>query len=129
MMRMFVKSVFVEDQAKALNFYTKKLGFRKKTDVPLGDYRWLTVVSSEEEDGVELLLEPNEHPATKSFQQALVKDGIPCTSFSVDDIDAEYKRLQVVGVAFTQSPTSAGTVKMAVFDDTCGNLIQIVQLS
>ena len=129
MMRMFVKSVFVEDQAKALDFYTKKLGFRKKKDVPLGDYRWLTVVSSEEEDGVELLLEPNEHPAAKNFQQALVKDGIPFTSFSVDDIDAEYKRLQGVEVAFTQSPTSAGTIKMAVFDDTCGNLIQIVQLS
>ncbi len=127
-MRMFIKSVFVDDQAKALTFYTEKLGFKKKNDLPLGDHRWLTVVSPEEENGVELLLEPNEHAAAAEFQRALVEDGIPCTAFCVDDIEAEFERLQTEGVAFTQPPMEAGEATIAVLDDTCGNLLQLVQL-
>ena len=126
-MRIVVSSVFVEDQEKALSFYTEVLGFREKTDQPLGEYRWLTVVSPEEPEGVELLLEPSEHPAVKPFKQALVEDGIPFTSFGVEDIKAEHARLEGLGVKFTQSPTTFGEVTTAVFDDTCGNLIQIVQ--
>lgn len=128
-MKIYVTSVYVDDQNKALDFYTAKLGFIKKHDIPVdGENRWLTVVSPDAPDGVELLLEPSAHPATPPFKQALVADGIPLTSFQVDDIDAEYARLSALGVAFTLPPTNAGPVKMAVLDDTCGNLIQIVQM-
>lgn len=128
-MKIYVTSVFVDDQNKALDFYTGKLGFIKKNDIPVdGENRWLTVVSPDAPDGVELLLEPSGHPAAKPFKQALVADGIPLTSFQVDDVDAEYERLTGLGVAFTLPPTDAGPVKMAVLDDTCGNLIQIVQM-
>jgi catechol 2,3-dioxygenase-like lactoylglutathione lyase family enzyme len=126
-MRIVVTSVYVDDQAKALEFYTDKLGFVKKSDVPVGEYRWLTVVSPEDEDGTELLLEPDAHPAARPFKEALVADGIPMTSFGVADIDAEYRRLRDLGVRFTQEPTEMGPVTTAVFDDTCGNLIQIAQ--
>ena len=126
-MKIIVTSVFVDDQAKALRFYTETLGFEKKHDVPLGEHRWLTVTSSGEPDGVELLLEPSEHPAAKPFKEALVRDGIPCTMFGVDDVEAEHKRLTGLGVIFTQPPTKHGDVTTAVFDDTCGNLIQILQ--
>jgi catechol 2,3-dioxygenase-like lactoylglutathione lyase family enzyme len=126
-MRIVVTSVYVDDQAKALEFYTDKLGFVKKNDVPVGEYRWLTVVSPEDEDGTELLLEPEAHPAARPFKEALVADGIPMTSFGVADIDAEYRRLRDLGVRFTQEPTEMGPVTTAVFDDTCGNLIQIAQ--
>ncbi|MFC9391918.1 VOC family protein [Streptomyces sp. NPDC057027] len=127
-MRIHVTSVFVDDQDKALGFYTEKLGFVKKTEVPLGDYRWLTVVSPETPDGTELLLEPDAHPAAKAYAKALRDDGIPATSFAVDDVRAEYERLSALGVRFAQGPTEAGPVTIAVLDDTCGNLIQIVQL-
>ena len=126
-MRIVVSSVFVEDQAKALSFYTEVLGFQKKTDVPVGEFRWLTVVSPEEPDGVELLLEPGDHPAVKPFKQALVEDGIPFKSFGVEDVEAEHARLEGLGVKFMQPPTTFGDVTTAVFDDTCGNLIQIAQ--
>ena len=124
-MRINLTSVFVDDQQKALQFYTEVLGFVKKYDVPAGEYRWLTVVSSEDPDGTELLLEPSGHPAVKPFKEALVADGIPFTSFAVDDVTAEYDRLRGRGVRFTQEPTPSGPVTTAVFDDTCGNLIQI----
>ena len=127
-MRIYVSSVFVDDQAKALTFYTDTLGFVKKTDMPAGDARWLTVVSPEAPDSVELLLEPNAHPAAQAYQQALVADGIPATSFAVDDVQAEYERLRAKGVTFVQPPTEMGPVTTAVLDDTCGNLIQIVAL-
>jgi catechol 2,3-dioxygenase-like lactoylglutathione lyase family enzyme len=123
--RINVTSVLVDDQDKALRFYTDVLGFVKKTDIPLGEARWLTVVSPDEPDGVELLLEPDSHPAAKPFKEALVDDGIPATSFAVDDVRAEYDRLRGLGVTFTQEPTEMGPVTTAVFDDTCGNLIQI----
>ena len=122
-------SVFVDDQAKALAFYTDILGFEKKTDVPLGEYSWLTVVSPEHPDGVELLLEPAEHPAVKPFRDALNADGIPFTSFAVSDATAEHHRLTALGVRFVQPPTSMGPVTTAVFDDTCGNLIQISSMN
>jgi catechol 2,3-dioxygenase-like lactoylglutathione lyase family enzyme len=124
-LRITVTSVLVDDQAKALEFYTDKLGFVKKTDVPTGDARWLTVVSPEAPDGVELLLEPDAHPASKPFKEALVADGIPVTSFAVDDVQVEFDRLTAMGVTFVQPPTTMGPVTTAVFDDTCGNLIQI----
>ena len=124
-MRINVTSVLVDDQDKALRFYTDVLGFRKKTEIPLGEARWLTVVSPEEPEGTELLLEPDGHPAAKPFKQALVEDGIPFTSFAVDDVNEEYRRLTRLGVQFTQPPTEMGPVTTAVFDDTCGNLIQI----
>ena len=127
-MRIYVTSVFVDDQAKALDFYTNILGFRKKTDIDLGGASWLTVVSPEQPDGTELLLEPSGHPAVKPYKNALVEDGIPATSFAVDDVQAESDRLRLNGVRFTQEPTEMGGVTTAVFDDTCGNLIQIVQL-
>ena len=126
-MRITLTSVLVDDQAKALRFYTDVLGFEKKTEVPLGEHAWLTVVSRDDPDGVELLLEPDSHPAAGPFKQALVEDGIPYTAFSVDDVEAEYARLRDLGVRFTQEPTSMGPVTTAVFDDTCGNLIQILQ--
>ncbi len=127
-MRIYVTSVLVDDQAKALDFYTGKLGFEVKNDVPVGEHRWLTVVSKEQPDGTELLLEPSEHPAAKPFKEALVADGIPFTSFQVDDLDGEFERLTGLGVAFTRDPMDAGPVRMAVFDDTCGNLIQLIQM-
>jgi catechol 2,3-dioxygenase-like lactoylglutathione lyase family enzyme len=117
----------VDDQDKALRFYTDVLGFIMKYDVPLGHARWLTVVSREDPDGVELVLEPDGHPAMKPFKLALVEDGIPWTSFGVNDVNAEYKRLVGAGVRFTQPPVDMGPVTTAVFDDTCGNLIQIAQ--
>ena len=124
-MRINVTSVLVDDQDKALRFYTDVLGFVKKTEIPLGEARWLTVVSPEEPEGTELLLEPDAHPAAKPFKQALVADGIPFTSFAVDDVRSEFERLRSLGVQFTQEPVEAGPVTTAVFDDTCGNLIQI----
>ena len=124
-MRINLASVLVDDQAKALRFYTDVLGFVKKNDVPMGEHRWLTVVSPEQSDGVELLLEPDAHPALRPFKDALVADGIPFTSFAVDDANLEYERLSGLGVTFTQPPTPMGPVTTAVFDDTCGNLIQI----
>ena len=129
-MKITVTSVLVDDQQKALDFYTRVLGFEKKTDIPLGgEHRWLTVVSREARDGVELALEPDEHPGARPFKAALVEDGTPYTSFAVDDVDAEYDRLVGLGVRFTQPPTPMGPVKTAVFDDTCGNLIQIAELT
>ena len=128
-LRINVTSVLVDDQDKALAFYTDVLGFVKKTEVPLGDARWLTVVSPDEPDGVELLLEPDAHPAAKPFKDALVADGIPFTSFAVDDCHAEFERLSAAGVRFTQEPMQAGNVTVAIFDDTCGNLIQIASMS
>jgi len=127
-MKIYVTSVFVEDQAKALDFYTNVLGFQKKTDIPLGSASWLTVVSPEQPDGTELLLEPSDHPAVRPYKTALVEDGIPATSFAVDDVQAEFDRLRSKGVRFTQEPTQMGGVTTAVFDDTCGNLIQIVKV-
>ncbi len=124
-MRIDLTSVFVDDQAKALDFYTDVLGFEKKNDIPLGDARWLTVVSPEAPEGPELLLEPSGHPAVGPYKEALVADGIPAAAFSVDDVHAEYDRLRLYGVEFTQEPLDAGPVTTAVFDDTCGNLIQI----
>lgn len=125
MPRINVTSVLVDDQAKALAFYTEKLGFVVKNDVPLGEFRWLTVVGAEQPDGVELLLEPDAHPAAKVFKQALVEDGIPYTSFAVDDVTTAHEDLAARGVHFTQPPTDMGPVVTAVFDDTCGNLIQL----
>jgi catechol 2,3-dioxygenase-like lactoylglutathione lyase family enzyme len=126
-MKIVVTSVLVDDQEKALRFYADVLGFIKRTDVPMGQFRWLTVVSSEDPDGVELLLEPDQHPAARPFKRALVDDGIPFTSFGVEDVQAEYDRLLKAGVHFTQPPVATGPVTTAVLDDTCGNLIQIVQ--
>ena len=122
-------SIFVDDQQKALDFYTSTLGFQLKTDVPAGAYRWLTVVSPQAPEGVELLLEPSEHPAVRPFKEALVADGIPFNSFGVEDVQAEYARLTALGVRFVQEPTAMGPVTTAVLDDTCGNLIQIAHLN
>lgn len=127
-MKIIVTSVPVEDQAKALSFYTETLGFELKHDIPLGEHRWLTVTSPGESAGVELVLEPSEHPAVEPFKSALVRDGIPFTMFGVDDIEAEHERLAGLGVSFTQPPTRHGEVTTAVFDDTCGNLIQLIQM-
>jgi catechol 2,3-dioxygenase-like lactoylglutathione lyase family enzyme len=118
-------SIFVDDQRKALAFYTDVLGFELKDDMPLGEYSWLTVTAPGEPDGVQILLEPNDHPAVDPFRSAIVADGIPWTSFAVDDVQAEYERLTAAGVVFTQAPMNAGPVTVAVFDDTVGNLIQI----
>ncbi len=125
-MRIHLTSVLVDDQDKALVFYTEMLGFVSKTDVPVGQARWLTVVSPDDPDGAELLLEPDRHPAAKPFKQALFEDGIPYTAFAVDDVTAEYDRLRALGVRFTQGPLEMPPVTTAVLDDTCGNLIQIV---
>ncbi len=124
-MRIKLASVLVDDQEKALRFYTEALGFQEKTNMALGEHRWITVVSPDDPDGIELVLEPDEHPAVKPFKEALVADGIPFTSFAVDDVRAEYERLSGLGVRFTQEPTNMGPVTTAVLDDTCGNLIQI----
>ena len=126
-MRIHLASIFVDDQDRALRFYTEVLGFRKKTEIPLGDARWLTVVSPDDPDGAELVLEPDGHPAVKPFKAALVSDGIPFTSFAVADVRQEVERLRGLGVVFTQEPADMGPVTTAVFDDTCGNLIQIAQ--
>lgn len=124
-MKINLTSVMVDDQAKALAFYTEVLGFVKKTDIPMGEHSWLTVVSPDDPAGVELVLEPDSHPAAGPFKKALVADGIPFTSFAVPDVHTEYDRLTALGVTFTQPPTQMGPVTTAVFDDTCGNLIQI----
>ena len=129
MPRINITSVLVDDQDKALRFYTEVLGFTKKTEVPFGNHRWLTVVSPDDPDGTELLLEPDSHPAVGPFKRALQNDGIPFTSFAVDDVNAEYERLRAIGVTFTQQPLEAGPVTTAVLDDTCGNLIQLAATS
>jgi catechol 2,3-dioxygenase-like lactoylglutathione lyase family enzyme len=127
-MKIKLTSVMVDDQDKALKFYTEKLGFIKKRDVPLGEHKWLTVVSKEEQDGVELLLEPMGFAPAKDFQKALFEAGIPLTAFHVDDIQQEYDRLLKAGVVFSIGPTRMGPTTIAVFEDTCGNNIQIVQV-
>jgi catechol 2,3-dioxygenase-like lactoylglutathione lyase family enzyme len=126
-MKIVLTSVYVDDQAKALAFYTDVLGFVKKEDVPMGEHRWLTVVSPEEPEGTQLLLEPDSHPAAAPFKQALLADGIPFTSFGVQDVKAEVERLKGLGVRFTREPVQMGPVTLAVLDDTCGNLIQIAE--
>ena len=126
-MRIKLTSVMVDDQDKARRFYTDVLGFRKKHDIPVGEYKWLTVVSTEGPDDIELSLEPNANPAAKTFQQAMFAQGIPLAAFEVSDIRAEFSRLTSHGVAFTREPTPAGPVTIAVFSDTCGNLIQLYQ--
>jgi catechol 2,3-dioxygenase-like lactoylglutathione lyase family enzyme len=128
-MRIYVTSLFVDDQAKAEEFYTNVLGFTLKNNIPLGENRWLTVVAGEAPEEVELLLEPSEHPAVKPYRDALVADGIPAHSFQVRDLDAERKRLGELGVNFVLEPMDAGSVRMAIFDDTCGNLIQLVEMN
>jgi catechol 2,3-dioxygenase-like lactoylglutathione lyase family enzyme len=127
-MRIYLTSVLVDDQDKALRFYTDVLGFAKKTDIPVGEARWLTVVAPDQPEGPELLLEPDDHPAAKPFKAALATDGIPATSFAVEDVHAEFQRLRGLGVRFTQEPADMGGVTTAVFDDTCGNLIQITKV-
>lgn len=127
-MRIRLTSIFVDDQRTALAFYTDVLGFTKRHDIPLGDDAWLTVVSPEDPDGPELLLEPAGHPAVKPYRDALVEDGIPLVQFAVDDVAAEYERLTARGVTFTQPPTDIGNAVVAVLDDTCGNLVQILAM-
>ncbi len=127
-MRITVTSVLVDDQEKALRFYTDVLGFVPKTEIPLGEHRWLTVVSPEDPDGVEVALEPDEHHGAKAFKKTLVEDGIPYTMFTVDDVAAEHERLTGLGVTFTQPPTQMGSMTTAVLDDTCGNLIMIAAM-
>ena len=127
-MKITLTSVFVDDQEKALRFYTDVLGFVVKNDVPMGEHRWLTVVSPDQPDGVELVLEPDEHPAAQAYKQGLVADGIPYNSFTVADVQAEFERLSGLGVRFTQPPTQMGPVTTAVLDDTCGNLLQIMAM-
>jgi catechol 2,3-dioxygenase-like lactoylglutathione lyase family enzyme len=130
-MKIKLTSVSIEDYDKALKFYTEVLGFVKKRDIPLGDgARWITVVSPEDPDGTELLLEPNaDYPAMKALREALLKDGIPFTAFQVDDVQQEYDRMRNLGVEFTMEPTNMGMTSAAVFNDTCGNLIQIYQVN
>jgi predicted enzyme related to lactoylglutathione lyase len=127
-MKIKVTSVFVKDQDKALKFYTEILGFIKKSDIKAGNYRWLTVVSPKDQDGIELVLEPNENPAAKTYQEAIFKQGVRATTFFVEDIQKEHERLKKLGVKFTMEPTKVTGSTIAVFDDTCGNLIQIAQL-
>ncbi len=127
-MKIKLTSVFVDDQGKALTFYTEVLGFVKRSDITAGNYRWLTVVSPEEQDGTQLLLEPNENPAAKTYQRAIFEQGIPAAMFFVDDIQKEYLRLKSLGVKLTMEPTKTPGSTIAVFDDTCGNLIQITQM-
>jgi len=126
-MKIILTSVFVDNQDEALKFYTEKLGFIKKEDVSLGEYKWLTIVSPDAQDGVELLLEPSDNPVTKAYKKGLVEQGIPAASFGVENIDEEYNRLKALDVKFTMEPTAMGSVKIAIFDDTCGNFIQIMQ--
>jgi predicted enzyme related to lactoylglutathione lyase len=127
-MKIKLCSLLVKDQDKALQFYTEVLGFVKKTEIPMGEHKWLTVVSKEEQDGVELVLEPMAFAPARVYQQALFEAGIPYTAFHVDNVEEEYQRLKKLGVVFSMQPTSMGAVKLAVFDDTCGNNIQIVQV-
>lgn len=127
-MKIYVTSIFVDDQDKAEKFYTEILGFKIKNNIPMGEYRWLTLVSPEDADGTELLLEPSVHPAVPPYKSALVADGIPAHSFKLTNLDAERERLGNLGVTFTQEPMDAGPVRMAVFDDTCGNLIQLIEM-
>ncbi|MBX3467403.1 MAG: VOC family protein [Planctomycetes bacterium] len=126
-MRIKLTSIFVEDQAEGLAFYTEVLGFKKKHDIPLGEFRWITVVSPEGPDDVELVLEPSANPAAKTFQAAMLEQGIPLAAFEVSDLAAEHARLTGLGVAFTRPPTAMGPVSIAIFSDTCGNLIQLYQ--
>ena len=128
-MEIYVTGIFVDDQEKALNFYTNILGFEKKNDVPVGDFRWLTVTGKANPNGTELLLEPSNHTAVPDFKTKLVADGIPAASFKVDNIDAQFRRLTDLGVEFIQEPMDAGDVKMAILDDTCGNLVQLVEFA
>ncbi len=123
-----MSSLFVDEQEKALRFYTEVLGFVKKMDIPAGEARWLTVVSPEEPEGTELVLEPNGNPASKAYQQAIFEQGIPATAFAVNDIQQEYERMKGLGVAFRMEPTTTRPATIAVFEDTCGNLIQIYQV-
>lgn len=127
-MKINLTSVFVDDQGKALAFYTEILGFIKKMDMPAGEFRWLTVVSPEGPDDIQLLLEPNQNPAAKTYQRAIFEQGIPAASFAVDDVHQEYERMKQLGVEFTMAPTKMGPATIAVFNDTCGNLIQIAQV-
>lgn len=127
-MKIKLNSIAVANQDHALAFYTEVLGFKKSKDIPVGEFRWITVVSPEGHSDVELVLEPNANPAAKAYQEALFEQGIPCTAFEVDNIEAEVKRLKEAGVKFTVEPTGVGLVKIAVFADTCGNLIQIYQV-
>ncbi len=127
-MKIKLTSVFVDDQDKALKFYTEALGFVKKFDFPVGQFKWLTVVSPDEPEGIQLLLEPNDNPAARTYQKAIFEQGIAATSFAVDDIQKEYERMKKLGVAFSMEPTQAGPATIAVFDDTCGNLIQLAQV-
>lgn len=127
-MKIYVTSVLVDDQDKALTFYTEVLGFVKKADIPVGQFKWLTVVSPDGPADVELLLEPNDNPAAKTYQHALFEQGIPLTSFAVTDIHREYERMMKLGVVFRSEPTPMGTVTVTTFEDTCGNLIQLVQI-
>lgn len=124
--RLHVMNVYVDDQEKALAFYTDKLGFVPKTDLPVGDYRWLTVVPADQTEGVELLLEPDENPATQAFKAAIREAGIPAASFAVDDVAVAHRELTAMGVQFVQPPVPIGLMNAAVLDDTCGNLIQLV---
>lgn len=126
-MNIIVTSLFVDDQNKALQFYTDVLGFVKKHDVPAGKFRWITVVSKDNENGTELVLEPNDNQAAQDYQNSLVQQGIPATMFGVDNIDEEYERLKAHGVEFTMEPKAAGDMKLAIFNDTCGNLIQLIE--
>jgi len=125
--RITTTSIFVNDQQKALDFYTKILGFIVKDDIPIGDFRWITIVSEGQEKGIELLLEPNIHPAAKKYQESIFSDGIPAQMFGVDNLEKEYERLHEEGVKFSMKPTTMEGFKMAIFEDTCGNLIQLVQ--
>ena len=127
-MRIKLTSVYVDDQDKALKFYTDVLGFQKKQEFPVGDFKWLTVVSPEDPDGVQMLLEPDENPAAKAFKAALFAQGLPLTTFFVDDIRKEAVRMKQLGVVFTMEPTTVGPTTVAIFDDTCGNLIQLTQV-
>lgn len=127
-MRIKLNSIFVDDQNKALTFYTEVLGFKSSQDIPVGEFRWITVVSPDGPNDVELVLEPNANPAAKAFQEALFEQGIPLTAFEVDDIRAEHERLKRRGVMFTMEPTRTGPVTIAIFADTCGNLIQLYEL-
>ena len=126
-MKIVLTSVFVEDQDEALKFYTETLGFVKKHDVPVGEFKWLTVVSPEDPDGTELLLEPNDNPVAQAYQKGLFEQAIPAASFGVEDIHAEFERLKALGVSFSMEPTNYQDVMLAIFDDTCGNFVQIMQ--
>jgi predicted enzyme related to lactoylglutathione lyase len=126
-MKVAIDSVWINDQDKALKFYTEVLGFEKKLDIPVGKYRWLTVIAPEDPDGPQILLEPDENPATQAFKKSLREQGIPVRAFATDDVKKEYERLSGLGVKFTMKPRKMGPATIAVFDDTCGNLIQLAQ--